>query len=166
MPITGEPGDGGRAVVQNDYKICFFIGHRDAPDRLLPMLVAEVERHVAEYGVREFVVGHYGNFDALAGKAVKAVRERHPKVLLTRLLPYHPGGRNMKLPDDYNGSFYPPMEGVPRKFAIVRANRYMIDHSDYLIAYVWHPASNAIKLLEYAQKREKRGKLYISFIPR
>ncbi len=26
--------------------------------------------------------------------------------------------------------------------------------SDYLIAYIWHTASNAQKLLEYAQRRE------------
>ena len=45
------------------------------------------------------------------------------------------------------------MEYVPRRLAIVRANRYMIDHVDFLIAYVWHPASNAQDLMEYAQKK-------------
>src|SRR5699024_5913754 len=53
---------------------------------------------------------------------------------------------------------YPPgMESVPRKVAIVRANRYMVDHTDFLIAYAWHPASNAKNLLEYARKREGKG---------
>ena len=143
-------------------KTCFFIGHRDALDELLPALIAEVERHVTEYGVEEFVVGHYGNFDALAGKAVREVKARHPGILLTRLLPYHPGERPMKLPDYFDGSFFPPLEGVPRRLAIVRANRYMIDHSDYLIAYVWHPASNARELLEYAELKERRGTIRIT----
>lgn len=49
------------------------------------------------------------------------------------------------------------MENVPRKVAIVRANRYMVDHTDFLIAYAWHPASNARDLLEYAGKREGKG---------
>jgi len=53
------------------------------------------------------------------------------------------------------------MERVPKRLAIVRANRYMIEHSDYLIAYVWHPASNARELLEYAQKLESHGKIHI-----
>ena len=45
------------------------------------------------------------------------------------------------------------MEKVPRKLAIVRANRYMVDHVDYLIAYAGHPASNARDLMAYAQKK-------------
>ena len=58
-------------------------------------------------------------------------------------------------------SFYPPgMEKVPKRFAIVRANRYMVAHCDYLIAYVWHTASNARELLEYAQRLEKRGRIH------
>lgn len=143
-------------------KTCFFIGHRDAPDELLPALIAEAERHVTEYGVEEFVVGHYGNFDTLAGKAVREVKARHPGILLTRLLPYHPGERPMKLPDYFDGSFFPPLEGVPRRLAIVRANRYMIDHSDYLITYIWHPASNARELVEYAELKERRGAIRIT----
>jgi len=40
----------------------------------------------------------------------------------------------------------------PRQVAIVRANRYAVDHSDHLIAYVWHAGSNACNILEYAEK--------------
>lgn len=71
-------------------KTCFFIGHRNAPETLRPLLYAAVERHITEYGVREFVVGHYGNFDAMALGAVRKAKERHPKVTLTLLLPYYP----------------------------------------------------------------------------
>ena len=72
---------------------CFFIGHRDTPDTVLPTLAAEVERHIMEYGVVDFVVGHYGRFDALAAKAVMDAKKRHPAVTLTLLLPYHPAER-------------------------------------------------------------------------
>lgn len=41
-------------------KTCFFIGHRETGERILPALAQEIERHVTEYGVTEFVVGHYG----------------------------------------------------------------------------------------------------------
>ena len=50
------------------------------------------------------------------------------------------------------------------KVAIVRANRYVVDSVDYLIAYVWHPASNAWKLVEYAKRRKKKGGLFITLI--
>ena len=35
---------------------CFFIGHRKASDSLLPQLSAEIERHITEYDVTDFVV--------------------------------------------------------------------------------------------------------------
>lgn len=54
------------------------------------------------------------------------------------------------------------MEAVPPKAAIVRANRYVVDHVDYLISYTWHPASNTRKLVEYAQKREEKGFMVVS----
>jgi hypothetical protein len=71
----------------------------------------------------------------------------------------------MKLPAGFDGSFYPPgMETVPKRAAIVRANRYMVDHSDFLIAYAWHPASNARDLVEYAQRREQRGLIRVTLL--
>ena len=141
---------------------CFFIGHRDAPDSLLPELSAEIERHITEYGAIDFVVGGYGHFDALAANCVKAAKKRHPEVTLTLLLPYHPYDRPIPTPPGFDGTFYPPgMETVPKRAAIVRANRYMIDHSDYLIAYAWHSASNAWDLVEYARRRERRGVIAI-----
>ena len=135
-------------------KSCFFIGHRDAGEALYPEICAAVEQHIAEFGVTEFVVGHYGNFDCMAAKAVAAAKKEHPGVVLTMLLPYHPSEHSVAVPDGFDGTFYPPdMEAVPRRVAIPRANRYMVDHVDYLIAYAWHPASNARELVEYAQKR-------------
>ena len=145
----------------------FFIGHREAPDSILPKLSAEIERHITEYSVTDFVVGQYGRFDALAAKCVKAAKIRHPEVTLTLLLPYHPYDRPTSTPPGFDGTFYPPgMETVPTRAAIVRANRYMVEHSDYLIAYVWHSVSNAWDLVEYSQKREMQGKISITILPR
>ena len=145
---------------------CFFIGHRETPNTLLDKLSAEVERHITEYGVTDFVVGRYGRFDSLAAKCVKATKERHPEVTLTLLLPYHPYDHPTPTPPGFDGTFYPPgMETIPKRAAIVRANCYMVEHSDYLIAYVWHPASNAWDLVEYAQRYEKQGCIKITLLP-
>ena len=83
------------------------------------------------------------------------------------LLPYHPYDRPTPVPPDFDSTFYPPgMETVPKRAAIVRANRYMVDHSDFLIAYVWHPASNARDLVEYARRHEKYKAIKITIIPK
>lgn len=57
---------------------CFFMGHHDAPERIYPTLLAVVERHVAEYGVAEFIVGRYGSFDRMATRAVKGRQRELP----------------------------------------------------------------------------------------
>ena len=142
--------------------ICFFIGHREAGDELLPALTAAVERHITEYGVTSFMVGRYGNFDKMAARVVIDAKKRHPGVTLTLLLPYHPFDRPIPVPVGFDGTFYPPgMETVPKRAAIIKANYYMADHSSHLIAYAWHPASNARDLVEYAQTREKKGKIHV-----
>lgn len=146
-------------------KSCFFIRHRETSEEIYPSLYAAVEQHILEYGVTEIIVGSYGGFDRLAASAVKEAKRFYPEVKLTLLLPYHPEERPIPTPDGFDSTFYPPgMESVPRKVAIVRANRYVVDHVDYLISYAWHPASNARELVEYAKRREKKGSLFITLI--
>ncbi len=135
-------------------KSCFFIGHADASSNVFPALLTAVEQHITEYGVTEFVVGNYGAFDRMAARAVIVAKEKHPEIILSLLLPYHPAERPVETPEGFDNTFYPPnMEKVPHRFAIVRANRYMVSHVDYLICYVWHTCSNARNLLEYAERQ-------------
>lgn len=70
-------------------KTCFFIGHRDAPESIYDRLLQAVERHISEYGVTDFVVGRYGNFDHLAALAVMEAKQHHHDVSLTLLMPYY-----------------------------------------------------------------------------
>ena len=136
-------------------KTCFFIGHREAPESIYPELAQTVEQLIGQ-GVADFYVGNYGNFDRLAARVVIAAKQRHPQVRLTMLLAYHPGERPVTLPPGFDGSLYPPgMENVPRRFAIARANRWMVEHCTHLVAYVTHPASNAGKVVEWGRKMGK-----------
>ena len=146
-------------------KKCFFTGHRDASEEIFPLLLEAVERHILEYGVTDFYVGHYGNFDRMAGQAVIQAKKNHPHIKLILLLPYHPFDRPMSVPKGFNGTYYPNgMEAVSKRFAIVRANQYMVEECTYLIAYVWHTLGGSGKLLEYAQRREAKGLLRIQNI--
>lgn len=146
-------------------KICFFIGHRNTSEKIYPALQASIERHITSFGVTEFIVGHYGNFDYLAAKAVIAAKRFHPHVTLSMLLPYHPAERPIQKPDGFDSTYYPQgMEKVPHKVAIVRANRFVVDHAHYLIAHAWHPASNARDLVDYARTREAKGLIQVTMI--
>ena len=61
---------------------CFFIGHRETSDRVYPTLLETIERHITEYGVSEFVVGQYGNFDRLVIRALSQAKRAHPDITL------------------------------------------------------------------------------------
>ena len=148
-------------------KRCFFIGHKDAPENLVPRLAEVIEKLVTVHEVDEFIVGHYGRFDSQAAAAVIEMKRKYRHISLVMLLPYHPATRSIDLPEGFDTSVYPvELDNVPKRMAIVRANRYMIDHVDYLIAYAWHPASNARELVEYAKKRELRSLISVTVLPR
>lgn len=135
-------------------KSCFFLGHRETPSAICAELDDAIERHITELGVTDFYVGQYGAFDRFSQSALTSAKVRHPNIRAYLLLPYHPAERRVETPEGFNGTFYPPgMETVPRRLAILRANRYMLSTCDHLIAYVWHIASNSRDLLEYAEKR-------------
>ena len=134
-------------------KSCFFIGHREADERLLPELTAVIERLISEENVSCFYVGGYGGFDRTAATAVKLAKQRYPKIILMLVLPYHPAERPVEMPYGFDGMHYPEgMEKVPRRLAIVKANEIMAATSDWLVAYVRHGASNSQRILQYAQK--------------
>lgn len=143
-------------------KTCFFIGHRDAPVSLRPLLAEAVERHFAAYGVSDFIVGHYGRFDAMAAWAVREAKRRHPEVMLTLLIPYYPFRGLAELAKNYDATFYPPgLETVPKPFAIVRANEYVIQTCDYLICYDRGQIGKTRDYVALAGKREGKGLTHI-----
>jgi len=142
--------------------VCFFIGHRDTPETVIPLLDAAIERHLTQCGVAEFVVGKYGNFDRLAAQSLRQAKQRHPEIRLTLLLAYYDSHKPIELPSGFDESLFPEgMERTPRRAAIVCANRYMIQHCNYLIAYDAGRIGNTRELVAYAQYREGKGLLLV-----
>ena len=92
---------------------CFLIGHRETSERVYPALEKTV-RSLAEKGVKEFFVGQYGSFDALAAHAVKQVKKTHADTKLILLLAYCSFGRSDRIPAGFDESIYPSvLESVP-----------------------------------------------------
>lgn len=143
-------------------KSCFFIGHHDAKSEIYPTLLDAVDRHITEYGVTSFFVGHYGGFDRMAAAAVKEAKVHHPEVRLMMVLPYHPAIRPVEKTEGYDSTYYPwEDERIPKRLAIVKTNQRMVDTCDYLIAYAWHYLGGSGQIVEYARKREKQGLIHV-----
>ena len=148
-----------------DGKSCFFIGHREADEWLLSRLERIVEQLITEENIRYFYVGGYGGFDRIAATAVKKAKQQHPNITLMLVLPYHPADRPVETPNGFDGTYYPDgLEKVPKRYAIVRANRHMVETCDWLVCYVKHGASNSRNLLEYAHRYTGTGLLRIKNI--
>lgn len=141
---------------------CFLVGHHTIPEDITDRLDDAIERHITMNAVEEFVVGHYGAFDRLAARLLCHAKRRYPSILLTLLIPYHPGECVIELPKRFDRSFYPPgMETVPRRFAIIRANQYMVRNSDYLICYDRGYVGNTRELVALARRLEQKGQMHV-----
>ncbi len=101
-------------------KTCCLIGHSQISRDIFALVEGAVERHIIEYGVRDFLVGNYGEFDRLGAAVVKEAKTRFPDVKLYLMLPYLPEkGRALPDREGYDGFLYPEgMEGVPYRWAI------------------------------------------------
>lgn len=78
------------------------------------------------------------------------------------VLPYHPAERAVPSPSGFDGTYHPEgLENTPRRYAIVRTNRLMVETCDWLVCYVRHGVSNSRNLLEYAERRANKGLIRI-----
>ena len=134
--------------------IVTFCGHSNiyGDNGLEKRLVAVVEQLIGE-GANLFLLGGYGSFDSVAAGAVKEAKQQHPEIHSTLVLPYLDRTFNEDL---YDYSTYPPLEEVPRRYAISRRNEWMVDQADVVIAYVDHGWGGAAKTIEYAKRKKKR----------
>lgn len=134
-------------------KSCFLFGHADAPQSVLPILEQAIEDEIA-HGTSVFYVGYHGNFDRIAACALRSVKHRHSEISIMLVLAYHPAEQAIEAPQGFDGTYYPPLVGVPRRYAIVRANQYMVKASDSLICYVRHHG-NTRNLLDLAVRQKR-----------
>lgn len=133
--------------------IVTFCGHRTTDqtgkltewlNMILPSLI--------EGGATTFYLGGYGDFDNLAAAAVSRQKVTYPDIETVLVLAYL--DREVDT-SRYDSTTYPPLENVPRRYAIVKRNEWMIRESDVVVSGVTHEWGGAAKTLEYAQKHNK-----------
>ena len=93
-----------------------------------------------------------GGFDAYAASLVRELKRRYPAIHSTQVLPYL--DRTVDTAK-YDGTLYPPLEKVPRRYAISRRNEYMVNEADIVVAYVTRDWGGAATTLAYARRKKK-----------
>ena len=140
--------------------VCTFAGHREVYQaNIADKLDEAISRILKNDDCFRFLVGGMGDFDGMCSSAVRRAKRNHPnkQISLELILPYLTQELNE------NKSYYEisyddvvvPIElaGVHYKSAITKRNRWMVDKSDWMIAFVYRDFGGAYTSLRYAEKK-------------
>ena len=106
----------------------------------------------------KFYLGGYGDFDGLCLRTLRELKHDFPTIEILFITPYlDKNYSKLELAKYYyDDVIFPPIESVPRKFAILKRNEWMVEQADLVIAYVKYSWGGAAKALEYAKRKKKR----------
>ena len=132
---------------------CTFFGHADTPERVEPALQNVLVDLIENHGVSIFYVGNHGNFDRLVARTLQKLQQLYPFITFNVVLAYLPTAMDAR---HSKNTLYPNgIETVPKRFAIVWRNRWMLDKSSYVVTYVRAPVGGAAKFKALAEKQNK-----------
>ena len=139
---------------------CTFFGHRQFDDRFIPKLRNVIEDLILNYNVNKFYVGNHGNFDATVKKLLIDFKKIYPHITFYVVLSYLPT-KTDELNIDYSYTITPEgFERVPRKAAIIFRNNWMLNKSDFVVAYITRFSLSSAA--EFFLKAEKLNKICIN----
>ena len=131
---------------------CFFSD--EEKEKLKQLLIKEIRKNPT----CKFYLGGYGDFDSLCLRTLRELKADFPNIELLFITPYLDNNYSkLQLAKYYyDDIIFPPIENVPRKFAILKRNEWMVDSADLVIAYVKYSWGGAAKTLEYANRKKKQ----------
>ena len=131
-----------------------FCGHAQiSQSEKIEKWLYDVTQKLIEQGATTFYLGGYGAFDSLAASVLREQKKRYSQIELVLVLAYLNTGRNTS---GYGSTVYPPLETVPRRFAISHRNRWMVESADVVVAYVLHDWGGAATTLRCAKQKKKQ----------
>lgn len=131
-----------------------FCGHAQiSQSEKIEKWLYDVTQKLIEQGATTFYLGSYGAFDSLAASVLREQKKRYSQIELVLVLAYLNTGRDTS---GYDSTVYPPLETVPRRFAISHRNRWMVESADVVVAYVLHDWGGAATTLRCAKQKKKQ----------
>ena len=135
-----------------------FCGHSNClfsdeeKEKLKQLLIKEIRKNPT----CKFYLGGYGDFDSLCLRTLRELKTDFPDIELLFITPYlDKNYSKLELAKYYyDDVIFPPIENVPRKFAILKRNEWMVDSADLVIAYVKYSWGGAAKTVEYAKRKK------------
>lgn len=138
--------------------IVTFCGHSTVyPIEAVQRWLRKTVQDLVGRGADKFYLGGYGAFDDMAASVVWEQKSSHPNIASILVLPYLD---RRVVASKYDYTTYPPLETVPKRFAIAKRNEWMVVNSDVVVAYVTHDWGGAATTLKFAKRRKKEIVLY------
>lgn len=104
-------------------------------------LKKEIINLIEKENVPTFYNGGKGNFDWLCAHDVHELRKDYPFIKSYCVLSYMPKEKDEyteRISKIFDDTVYPDIENVPQRFAILKRNQWLLNNSNFLIAYVEH----------------------------
>ena len=134
--------------------IVSFFGHRDAPDSIRTDLKKAIEILIMNKDAKEFLLGNQGNFDRMVLDVIKEIKKEYPFIRYSVVLAYMPDKAH---PCEKEETILPEgIETVPKKYAILWRNKWMIQNSHAVVCYVNRSWGGAAKAVDYAKKQHRK----------
>lgn len=130
---------------------CTFFGHRDCSEEIYESLKNAIIELIQNRGVTRFLVGNNGGFDRLVLKTLRECKENFTHIDYCVVLAYMPENKVF----DYPTVFPEELTDVPKRYAITYRNKYMIEKSDFVIAYISRNFGGAYNSFAKAMKMNK-----------
>lgn len=135
---------------------CTFFGHSDTPPFIEAFLRTTLVDLIENKHVDLFYMGNQGSFDYMVRKTLKQLKSDYPHIRYVVVLAYLPAKRaGFDYADDSDTIYPDGLEKIPPKYAIAHRNRWMINQSDYVVAYVKYAVGGAAKFKELAERQGK-----------
>ena len=136
---------------------CTFFGHRYVPQKIEPTLRSTLIDLIEHHEVDLFYVGNHGEFDAMVRRTLRELSARYP-IRYHVVLAYMPEKQDEYRLTDYSDTILPEgIESVPKRFAITYRNKWMIEHSDFVVTYVVYESdSGAAQFKKLAERKGKK----------
>ena len=140
-------------------KTCCFLGNADILGdvrELADKIRQAAVDLITNKQVDTFLVGNKGHYETLCHKMMEQVRCDYPHIKIMLVIAYE---RDLhKVAYKFDDFYYPPLAEVGyRGWSIAKRNDWIIDQTDYVIAYNEYQG----RAYKYCQKAKRKGKIII-----
>ena len=136
-------------------RACTFFGHRQISSDIYSDLKSAVKHLIINEKVDKFYIGNQGDFDVLAKRVLDDLSDEYA-ISYNIVLAYRPTNSESEQAFDFSHTIYPEEVAASHpRYAILKRNKWMIEHSDYVISYITHDFGGAAKAIDLCRKKNK-----------